>query len=173
MSTLESSPGNPPRRYQGWIYTVLVALSVGGIAIMDYSDKYGLWYWLAMAVIFGGVSIGLAWKDDRDTPGDQSERVKKQALHWGTLFVGILLVFLMHGAELFHRDSTPGLLALLLLALTAALAGVHFNWRMAVVGLTLAGTFVAAVVAEQYFWIILIVAFVAAVVVFFTRRKTG
>ena len=102
---------------------------------------------------------------------DQSDRVKKQALHWGTLLVGILLIFLMHGAKLFDRPSTPGLLALLLLALTAGLAGVHFNWRMAVVGLILAATFVAAVLAEEFFWILLIVAVIAAVVIFFSRRK--
>lgn len=172
MSPMESEPTNSPRKYQGWVYSILVALSVGGVAIMDYSDKYGFWYWLAMAVVFGAVSIGLAWKDDRDTPGDQSHRVMKQALHWGTLIVGILLIFLMHGAQLFDRPSTPGLLALLLLALTAGLAGVHFNWRMAVVGLILAATFVAAVVAEEFFWILLIIAFVAVVVFYISRRKT-
>ena len=172
MSSMDSASTNPTHKYQGWIYSILVALSVGGVAIMDYSDKYGFWYWLAMGAVFGAVSIGLAWKDDRDTPGDQSGRVKKQALHWGTLIVGILLVFLMHSANLFDRPSTPGLLALLLLALTAALAGVHFNWRMAVVGLILAATFVAAVIAEEFFWILLIIAFVAVIVIFATRRKS-
>lgn len=173
MTSMESSTGSPTRNNQGWIYIILVFLSVGGIAIMDYSDKYGFWYWLLMAVVFGAVSIGLAWKKDQDTPGDQSGRVKKQALHWGTLLVGILLVFLMHSANLFDKPSTPGLLALLLLALTAALAGVHFNWRMAVVGLILAATFVAAVIAEEFFWILLIVAVVAVIVIFIGKRKSA
>ena len=173
MSSMDSTSSNPTHKYQGWIYSILVVLSVGGVAIMDYSDKYGFWYWLAMGVVFGVVSIGLAWKNDQDTPGDQSGRVKKQALHWGTLIVGILLVFLMHSAKLFDRPSTPGLLALLLLALTAALAGVHFNWRMGVVGLILAATFVAAVIAEEFFWILLIVAFVAVIVIFVGRRKSA
>lgn len=171
MSPMDSASHNPARQHQGWVYSILVALSVGGVAIMDYSDKYGFWYWLAMGVVFGIVSIGMAWKDDNDTPGDQSTRVKKQALHWGTLIVGILLIFLMHGANLFDRPSTPGLLALLLLALTAGLAGVHFNWRMAAVGLILGATFVAAVIAEEFFWILLIIAFVAIIVFFVSRRK--
>ena len=172
MSSMESTSSNLTHKYQGWVYSILVALSVGGVAIMDYSDKYGFWYWLAMGVVFGLVSIGLAWKRDLDTPGDQSGQIRKQAMHWGTLIVGILLVFLMHNAGLFDRPSTPGLLALLLLALTAALAGVHFNWRMAVVGLILAATFVAAVIAEEFFWILLIIAFVAVIVIFTTRRKS-
>ena len=138
---------------------------------MDYSVKYGFWYWLAMAVVFGAVSIGLAWKSDKDLPGDQSGRVKKQALHWGTLIVGILLIFLMQTTLVFEDPSTPGLLALLLLSITAALAGVHFNWRMAVVGLILAATFVAAVLVEEFFLILLIVAFVALIVIFQIQRK--
>lgn len=171
MSPTESGSDSTYMKNQGWIYSILVILSVSGVAIMDYSDKWGFYYWLLMAIVFGAVSIGLAWKRDQDLPGDQSDRVKKQALHWGTLLVGILLIFLMHGAKLFDRPSTPGLLALLLLALTAGLAGVHFNWRMGVVGLILAGTFVAAVLAEEFFWIMLIVAVIAAVVIVVTRRK--
>lgn len=173
MSPSDSSSNSSAPSYQVWVYSILVVLSVGGVAIMDYNEQYGFWYWLVMAVIFGAVSIGLAWKKDQDTPGDQSGRVQKQALHWGTLIVGILLVFLMHSADLFDRPSTPGLLALLLLSLTAGLAGVHFNWRMAVVGLILAATFVAAVVAEEFFWILLIVAFVAVIVIFASRRRSA
>ncbi|MEN8007154.1 MAG: hypothetical protein ABFS42_09065 [Candidatus Krumholzibacteriota bacterium] len=173
MNSMDATHNNLSHRYQGWIYSILVVLSVGGVAIMDYSDKYGFWYWLAMAVIFGVVSIGLAWKSDQDTPGDQSGRVMKQALHWGILLVGILLIFLMHSAHLFDRPSTPGLLALLMLALTAALAGVHFNWRMAVVGLILAATFVAAVLVEEFFWILLVIALVAVVVILTSRRKSA
>jgi cell division protein FtsW (lipid II flippase) len=173
MSPVESSSSNPTQKYQGWVYIILVFLSVGGVALMDYSEKYWFWYWLAMGVIFGLVSVGMAWKNDQDLPGDQSGRVKKQALHWGTLILAILLVFLMHYANLFDRPSTPGLLVLLLLALTATLAGVHFNWRMAVVGLILMATFVAAVVAEGFLWILLLVGFVAVVVIFVTRRQSA
>ncbi len=171
MNSMNSTAGNQNQKYQGWIYSILVTLSVGGVAIMDYSVKYGFWYWLAMAVVFGAVSIGLAWKSDKDLPGDQSGRVKKQALHWGTLIVGILLIFLMQTTLVFEDPSTPGLLALLLLSITAALAGVHFNWRMAVVGLILAATFVAAVLVEEFFLILLIVAFVALIVIFQIQRK--
>ncbi len=172
MSSTESDSGNSTRKNQGWIYMILVLLSVGGVAIMEYSDVYGFWYWIVMAILFGGVSIGLAWKHDQDTPGDQSHRVKKQALHWGALVLAILMVFLMHYAGLFSVSSTPGLIVLLLLAFTAVLAGVHFNWRMAVVGLILGATFVAAVVAEEYFWYLIVAAFVTAVAIFALRRKS-
>jgi len=171
MNPLESQSSNFAHRHQGWVYGILVALSVGGVAIMDYSEKYGFWYWLAMALVFGLVSVGMAWKSDQETPGDQSDHVRKQALHWGTLMVGLLLVSLMNRAALFDRPSTSGLLALLLLAMTATLAGIHFNWRMAVVGSILAATFVAAVVAETYFWILLLIAFVGVILIVTLRRR--
>jgi hypothetical protein len=88
------------------------------------------------------------------------------------LVLAILMVFLMHYAGLFSVSSTPGLIVLLLLAFTAVLAGVHFNWRMAVVGLILGATFVAAVMAEEYFWYLIVAAFVTAVAIFVLRRKS-
>ena len=168
MTHESSSP--IPRKNQGIIFTALVVLSVGGVAVMDYSQKYGFWYWLVMAVLFGAVSIGLAWKHDHDTPGDQGHRVKKQVLHWGTLIVGLLLAYLMPRGEVLAA-SNQGLVSLLLLSVTAVLAGIHFNWRMAVVGLILAATFVAAVLAEEFFWPLLIVAFLAVVVIWVYKSK--
>lgn len=156
--------------FQGWIYSLLVLLSVGGIAIMEYSVKYGFWYWLAIAVIFGIASITLAWKRDQDMPGDQSDRIRKQALHWGTLMIGLLLVFLMPKAEIMTAP-VQGLTALLLVAVTSLLAGVHFDWRMAVVGLILAATFVTAVLAAEMFWPLLLVAFLAVILIWGFRRK--
>ena len=37
-----------------------------------------VWFWLAMAVVFGLVSIGLAWKNDQDTPGEQQSQAASQ-----------------------------------------------------------------------------------------------
>ena len=158
------------RRNQRIIYTALVVLSVMGIAVMDFSVEYGFWYWLAMAVLFGVVSIVLAVKHDRETPGDQGPQVRRQLLHWATLVVGLLLAFLIpEGAPM--AASNQGLVALLLLSLASIMAGIHFNWRMAVIGLILAATFVAAVLAEGFFWPLLILAFLAVVIIWGFRRK--
>jgi hypothetical protein len=158
------------RRNQRIIYTALVVLSVMGIAVMDFSEKYGFWYWLVMAVLFGVVSIVLAVIHDRETPGDQGPQVRRQLLHWGTLVVGLLLAFLIpEGSP--TAASNQGLVALLLVALASILAGIHFNWRMAVIGLILAATFVAAVLAEEFFWPMLILAFLAVVIIWGYRRR--
>ena len=161
----------PSRKIRMYVYMVLIALSIGGIAIMDYSEKYGLWYWLAMAVIFGAASVGLAWHNVSYTGETRWHQVRRQVLHWLTLIVGILLVFLMQRFEVLDA-TTSGIVALLMLSVTTVLAGVHFDWRLAVLGLVLAATYVAAVISEGFFWVLLIVAVVVMFMLVRSRRKT-
>ena len=166
----ESRSSVPPRRIRMYVYMVLIALSIGGIAIMDYSEKYGLWYWLAMAVIFGAASVGLAWRNVSQSGESRWHQVRRQVLHWLTLIVGMLLVFLMQRFDALDA-TTSGIVALLMLAITTVLAGVHFDWRLAVLGLILAATYVAAVVSEGFFWVLLVVAVVVMFVLIRGRRK--
>jgi len=166
----ESRTSVPPRRIRMYIYMALIALSIGGIAIMDYSAEYGLWYWLAMAVIFGATSVGLAWRNVNQSGETHWHQVRRQALHWLTLIVGLLLVFLMQRFDALDA-TTSGIVALLMLAVTTVLAGVHFDWRLAVLGLILAATYVAAVVSEGFFWVLLIVAVVVMFVLVRSKRK--
>ena len=155
-----------------WIFLVLIALSVGGVAVMDFSPRYGLWYWLAMGVVFAGTSIGLAWKRTAVTGSETAPHfLRRQILHWGVLILAILLVFLQRRTQGLTPTSS-GLVALLLLATATLLAGVHFEWRMAVLGAILAVTYAAAALAEGFFWAILVVAAIAYVVVILTRRKS-
>ena len=160
----------PSRRIRMYVYMVLIALSIGGIAIMDYSEKYGLWYWLAMAVIFGAASVGLAWHNAGYTGETRWHQVRRQVLHWLTLIVGILLVFLMQRFEVLDPTASA-MVALLMLAVATVLAGVHFEWRLAVLGLVLAMTFVAAVVTEGFFWLLLIVTVLVMFMLVRGRRK--
>ena len=60
--------------------------------------------------------------------------------------------------------TVSGQMALLMLALTTILAGVHFRPRLAVIGGIQAATFVAAVIAEEFFWVLLILILVAVVI---------
>jgi hypothetical protein len=146
------------------IFVILVVLSIIGIGIMEYSQKYALWYWLSMAPLFGGASLGLAWKTAHETDTTAGRHIRRQTLHWLVLVVGLLLVFLLD-----HFENLPagvsGLIALLMLGVTTVLAGVHFEWRMGVLGAVLLLTFVAGVFAESFFWVLLIPALISLVLV--------
>lgn len=137
------------------MFLFLVVLSLGGVAIMEYSVRYGLWYWLAMAVVSGGVSVGSAWRSAAESGQTASGHLWRQVLHWLTLVAGLLLVFFLQGAEALS-PSTSGLMALLMLALATTLAGVHFRPRLAILGGIQGATFVAAVLTEEFFWVLLV-----------------
>jgi len=143
-------------------FIFLVVLSIGGVAIMEYSVKYGLWYWVAMSVISGGVSIGMAWQAAAESGQSARGHIMRQSFHWLTLIGGLLLIFFLQSAEAL-TPTTSGLMALLMLALTTILAGVHFSPRMAILGGIQAITFIAAVLTEEFFWILLILILVIVV----------
>ncbi len=144
------------------VFIALVALSILGIGVMDFSEKFALWYWLCMAPIFAGASLTLAWKTAHEHDATAGGHIKRQLLHWLVLVVALLLVFLMQ--RFGHlMPGSAGLVALLLLAVTCLLAGVHFEWRMAVLGSILTLTFVAGVFVESFFWILLVPATIGAV----------
>ena len=146
------------------VFVLLVLLSVGGIAVMDYSETYALYYWLAMAPIFGGASLALAWKKAALSQESAGSHLRRQGFHWLVLVAGLLLVFLFQ-SEGDLEPSTGGLMALLILAVTTLLAGVHFEWRLAVLGSILSLTFIAGVLAESFFWILLIPAIISLALV--------
>jgi hypothetical protein len=161
-------PARPDHRVRDAALIVLVTLAIGGIAVMDFKATWGLWYWLAMIPVFGGVGVFLAARAHRADPDHRPLLLRRQVLHWCGAVLGILLTFLMFDAGTIDRDAA-GMTALLILAMSTVMAGVHFEWRLAVLGLILVATLAAAVVAEHFFWVLLPLAVVA--VVLLARRR--
>ncbi len=152
------------------IFIFLVVLSIGGVAIMDYSVKYGLWYWVAMSVVSGGVSIALAWRAAAEAGETARGHLTRQVFHWTALIVGLLLIFFLQNAEAL-TPTTSGMMALLMLALTTTLAGVHFRPRLAILGGIQALTFVVAALTEEFFWILLVLILVIVVADIVIRQR--
>lgn len=152
------------------LLAVLVALSVGGIAVMNFSARYGLWYWLAMVPVFGGVSIYSGWFRVRSQGESGPAILRVQLLHWAALVLAVLLVYLLQGTDRLNNEEA-GFVALLALSLTTFLAGVHFDWRFCVLGVVLGITLAVAAFVKDFFWILLIpVAVAGALVVLWKRR---
>lgn len=145
------------------LFIFLVFLSLGGVAIMDYSIKYGLWYWLGMSIISGAASISLAWRGAAAAGESAGGHLARQTFHWSALIVALLMVFFLQKTEALG-PTTSGMMALLLLAMTTTLAGVHFRPRLALVGGIQALTFIVAALTEHFFWILLILILVILVV---------
>ena len=153
-------------------YTLLflVLLAIGGIAIMDFTEAWGFWYWIAMVPVFGALSVFMGWHAQKRAIDPRPMRMRAQLLHWLATVVGVALVFLLDDAGSIERTAT-GLVALLVLGLSTVLAGIHTEWRLSVLGVLLLATLAAAVAAEQFFWLLLIPT-VIAIVIIMRRSRT-
>lgn len=152
-----------------YVLLLLILLAIGGIAIMDFTESGGFWYWIAMVPVFGALSVVLEWQGRSETAGHQPVHVRGQLLHWLGTLVGVALVFLLHREELLDRTTT-GMMALLVLGLSTLQAGFQTSWRLALLGVLLLATLAAAVIVDRFFWVMLVLA-VVLVVVFRMRRR--
>ena len=152
------------RHIEEFVLIVLVVLSGIGVAINDYSPQSALRYWLWMAPTFGVVSIVAAWW--RAARRDESVVValQRQVLHWAAAVGAVYLIYLLQSTGRMANEAA-GLAALIVIALSAFLAGVHTDWRLMVLGGILALTALGFAVLEQIIWIVALPAMVIIVIV--------
>jgi uncharacterized membrane protein len=147
------------------VTAILIALSIIGVALNEFSRLYGFWYWIAMAPVFAGFSLATYWSSPRAKAVGRARMIRDQLLHWGGLAAAVLLVYLIIDhfqiEQLQVRHSLSGLIALLLLALTTFLAGVHFSWRLVLVALLQVLALIMIAFLREYIWIFFIVAVLA------------
>lgn len=153
-------------------FGVLLVLSVGGIAVADFSARWGLTYWLVMVPLFALNSLYVGWRRARDRGRAVGSVLLAQVLHWSVLAGAVYLIFLLaRTARLDEEDA--GLVALIALAVTTLLAGIHFDRRLAVLGGLLGLAAVCAALVERFFWMLLIPALVAGAAVILLRRRAS
>jgi hypothetical protein len=160
-------------RVEEVILVVLLTLSAVGIAISQISPRDAFWYWLAMVPVFGGISVFSGWSRAREQGLTAVGVLRNQLLHWFALAAAVCLVFLLEYTGRMNSEDA-GLVALLALALTTFLAGVHFDWRYCVVGALLAAAVVAVALLEEFFlWVIVIAAVAVAAYLVYRARGNG
>jgi len=164
MHTATTHPVIQQIQRGGIILLVLLTLSAIGIGITDFAPAKALWYWIAMAPVFGGVCIYLEWTHSSDKEKKSPfQIVRKQVVHWVGFLIAIYLVFLLHSTGRLN-DADAGLVALLTLAMSAFFAGVHSDWRICLVGIILGSAVAGAALVEEFFWMLLIPLIVAVAV---------
>ena len=148
------------------IFGTMIALSVFGVSVSEYSAAQGFRYWMAMTIALGGTSIVLAWLQTRRQGGDLVAVLRKAVLHWSSLFLALYLVYLLHQVTDRLNNPDAGLVALSMVALVTFLAGVHFDWRFLLIGTLLGFGVACAAFAETFFWVVLIATFVISLLGF-------
>ena len=171
--TESASPG---RRRPEWLgveeiaFIALLVFAIGGMAVTDYSARSGLSYWLVVIPLFAAVSIFSGWRRASADAKNVGAVLLSQLLHWGALVLAVYLIYLLERTGRLNREDA-GLVALLSLSLTTVLAGIHFDRRLAVLGVLLAIGTASAALVEEFFWILLIPTLLAGVVIVWRWRK--
>jgi hypothetical protein len=118
-------------------FSVVLVLTIGGVAYTSFSKHPILIYWEILAPIIGLVCIWYGWPGASDANA-RLRLIVTQALHWLAFILVMNMVFLPNVQRIFTAGST-GLAIFTLLALGTFTAGVHIlSWQVCLLGLIMA-----------------------------------
>lgn len=155
---------------------IMVLLALLGVAITTASRAAGPIYWIALVPVYAVLCIATTRARARHAgaEGHEAPHLVPQIWHWVGVGVAVVVDFTIRstGEE---SGLGAGLNAMLLMALGCYLAGVHFEWLFAIVGVLLTLALIVLMKTDQYIWLIVVIGVLAVVAVFglprlFTRR---
>jgi hypothetical protein len=118
-------------------FTLVLILTIGGVAYTSFSKKPIVGYWEILAPIIALVCVAAGWQE----AGDKSGRLRlivTQALHWFA-FLLVMNLMLLTSVQRIFTAQTTGLAIFTLLALGTFTAGVHvLSWQVCLLGLIMA-----------------------------------
>jgi len=117
-------------------YLMIVLAWIGSI-YTTYDLASSRWYWHWLIPIFGLICIVTQWNNVEPTLKSRLLLVMRQVLHWGAV---LALAFLLYALSAGHNniidlidDRQGGFIITLVIALSAYLAGIYYDWRLCVV----------------------------------------
>lgn len=141
LSVPHAAPVHRPLHASFWIrelpFSLVLLLTLGGVAYTSFSKHPILIYWEILAPIIALVCVWYGWP----ATGDNAARFRligTQILHWLAFLLVMNMMFLPHVQRIFTASST-GLAIFTLLALGTFTAGVHIlSWQVCLLGLIMA-----------------------------------
>jgi len=137
-----TAPSEPRlSRTSFWIrelpFTIVLILTIAGVAYTSFSKKPIVVYWEILAPIIGLVCIGAGWQEAGDKVG-RLRLVVTQALHWGA-FLLVMNILLLSSVQRIFTAQTTALAIFTLLALGTFTAGIQvLSWQVCLLGLIMA-----------------------------------
>jgi len=130
----------PPER-SFWIrelpFTLVLVLTIAGVAYTSFSKKPIVGYWEILAPIIAAVCVGAGWQ----SAGDRSARLRlivTQVLHWAA-FLLVMNMLLLPSVQRLFTSTATALAIFTLLALGTFTAGVQvLSWQIGLLGLIMA-----------------------------------
>jgi hypothetical protein len=168
LSVPDPSPSSTRRRPNFWIrelpFTLVLILTIGGVAYTSFSKQPIVVYWEILAPLIALVCIGAGW----DEAGDNGARLRlvgTQALHW-LAFIFVMNMMLLPNVQRIFSAQATALAIFTLLALGTFTAGVQvLSWQVCLLGLIMAlGIPAIAWIENSALLVVLIVGAVVGVV---------
>ena len=160
----------------GWkirlgVLCAMLALALAGMGFTQASDS-GAWeYWLFVVVIYAALGLWRSTRSAKQAGQSIRKSITRELAHWSTLIGFLAVLLLLERREIVNRDSAS-YFALMMLALSCVMAGVHIDWLLLVVGVVLTIMLVAMATLEQFsVWIIMILVVCLAAAFFYIKSK--
>ncbi len=164
----------------GWkirlsVLCAMLVLALVGMGFTQASESGSWELWLFIVLVYAALSL---WRSSQSAKqsGQSAGRILVRDLsHWGILLVFLFVLLMLERREIVNRDSAS-YFALMMLALTCCLAGVHVDWLLLVVGIVLMIMSVAMAMLEQYsvvLWLIMVVVAGLGATFFYFQSKTA
>ena len=174
------SAGHPVHR-SFWIrelpFTVVLFLTIAGVAYTSFSRQPIVGYWEILAPIIALVCIGAGWQEARDRAA-RTRLIVTQALHWGA-FIVVMNMLLLPSVQRLFTSTTTALAIFTLLALGTFTAGVQvWSWQIGLLGLIMAlGIPAIAWIENSALLVVLIIGVVGGIIVVlwwhFREKRAG
>ena len=162
-------------KLQFWILCGMLLMALVGMGLSQASEQGAWGYWLVVVVTYAGLGLWRSTRKARQNGLPVRKMIGQELAHWSVLlaFLGILL--LLERKEIIERESASDF-ALLLLAFSCCLAGVHFDWLLLIMGVVLTVMLVAMATLTQYsivLWVVMVLVVITAAAFFYVKAKRG
>jgi general stress protein CsbA len=170
----KANPGSSWKIRLGVLCTMLV-LALVGMGLTQSSES-GAWeFWLFVVVVYAALGLWRSVRSARHTGHSVNKSILRELTHWGILIAFLAVLLFLERREIINRDSAS-YFALMLLALSCCMAGLHVDWLLLVVGVVLTIMLVAMATLEQFtvvLWLIMVAVVALASAFFYIKSKTA
>ena len=161
MDTAAFQASSGSRAASFWLrelpFTLVLILTVVGVAYTSFSKQPVIVYWEILAPIIGLLAVAYGWNNESDQAG-RWRLIGTQVLHW-LAFLIVMNLLLLPGVQKAFTASATGLAIFTLLTLGTFTAGVHvLSWQICLLGLVMALGIPAIAWIENTFLLFVLIA---------------
>jgi len=154
----------------------MLLMALVGMGVSQASDQGAWGYWLVVVLTYAALGLWRSTRKARQSGQPIRKMISRELGHWSVLLAFLGILVLLERQEIIARQSSSDF-ALMLLAFSCCLAGIHFDWLLLIMGVVLTVMLVAMATLTQYsivLWVVMIgVTTTAAAFFYFKSRRGG